>query len=232
MLGLGAPDPTCIFCRIIAGEAPARWEAAPDSEAVERLRLGAAPGPDGGGAACFANRLRWERVMLLVVPLGHLTQRELWAGPALAEAAKLAAEIGELRCPEGFRLLSNFGRLAHQSQPHAHLHIVSGLAVNLLRAEATGSPPARAGGPIRMERVLAPDAPWTLRFTPSEALTQACMWRSSRFVEIASAASGHAERESPAGYRLIANFLPPADSPGGGPAELYVQGGGQLGLYV
>ena len=57
--------------------------------------------------------------MLLVVPLGHLTQQEMWRGPAIEAVANLAVQIGLDQCPEGFRLLSNFGPAAHQSQPHA-----------------------------------------------------------------------------------------------------------------
>ena len=66
--------------------------------------------------------------MLLAVPVGHLTQQDMWRGPSIRAVARLAVAIGLDQCPEGFRLLSNIGRAAHQSQPHAHLHIVSGTA--------------------------------------------------------------------------------------------------------
>ncbi len=65
--------------------------------------------------------------MLLVVPKSHMTQQEVWTSPSyLAEMGELAVRIGEIFCPQGYRLLSNFGRHALQSQMHAHLHVVGG----------------------------------------------------------------------------------------------------------
>jgi len=34
--------------------------------------------------------------------------------------------MGEKHCPGGFRLVSNFGRDAMQSQEHAHVHVLGG----------------------------------------------------------------------------------------------------------
>lgn len=229
----GAPDPNCTFCRIIAGLEPARWVAAPQPDIQARLKTGWAPGNEGGGAACFFNRLRWARVMLLVVPLGHLTQQQMWSGPAIESVAKLAVQIGVDHCPEGFRLLSNFGRAAHQSQPHAHLHIVSGTAHDLERA-----PRASAGDtcaefqPCRVSNVADPTAPLSLHLSPEREQSQVGFWNSALLQPVARQAVDFAEEHSPAGYRLLANFLPAAEAHDGGSAGLYVQGGGQLGLYV
>ena len=152
----GGLDFHCTFCRIVAGRETARWVSPPDPIVQARLITGWAPGLDGGGAACFANRLRWERVMLLAVPLGHLTQQEMWRGSSIGVVARLAVEIGLDQCPEGFRLLSNFGRAAHQSQPHAHLHIVSGTADDLERAPRTDTGLSKDFQPHRVFRGRSP----------------------------------------------------------------------------
>jgi diadenosine tetraphosphate (Ap4A) HIT family hydrolase len=62
--------------------------------------------------------------MLLSVPTTHVTQAELWND--LGRVGEMAVEMGEKHCPGGFRLLSNFGRDAMQSQDHAHVHIIGG----------------------------------------------------------------------------------------------------------
>ena len=228
----GAPDFDCTFCRIVAGQEPAGWVSAPDPDAQVRLNAGWAPGPDGVGAACFANRLRWERVMLLVVPLGHLTQQEMWRGAGIGAVAKLAVEIGLRQCPEGFRLLSNFGRAAHQSQPHAHLHIVSGIADDLEQASRTGTGLSAEFQPFRVSEVADPSAPLTLILAPEYDESQIGFWESPQLGFAARKAVEFAEARSPAGYRFIANFLPASEAENGGAAGMYVQAGGQLGLYV
>lgn len=99
----------CVFCEIIAHREPAdiRYE---DDEVV-----------------VFKNRLTWVPVMLLAVPRQHMTQGELWtSGETMAKVAQVAAEIGSQSCPNGFRMLSNFGLDAMQSQVHGHVHILGG----------------------------------------------------------------------------------------------------------
>ena len=65
--------------------------------------------------------------MLLVVPRTHLTQREMWSDAALlGRIGDLAVRFGQELCPGGFRLLSNFGNDALQTQDHAHLHVTGG----------------------------------------------------------------------------------------------------------
>jgi len=63
--------------------------------------------------------------MLLVMPKKHMTQEEMWDG-FIGKVAKAALEVGHKLCPDGFRLLSNFGWDALQSQDHAHLHLIGG----------------------------------------------------------------------------------------------------------
>ena len=105
----GAPAASrryCVFCEIIAGREPADVLYRDDDVIV------------------FRNVLRWVPVMLLVAPVRHLRQHELWRD--MAAAAAVAVQMGERYCPNGFRLLSNFGFDALQSQEHAHIHVIGG----------------------------------------------------------------------------------------------------------
>ena len=100
---------SCTFCSIVAGELPARVFHEEEDFIV------------------FQNRLTWVPVMLLVVPKVHMNQQELWTDrDRIARIGELAVRVGETFCPGGFRILSNFGRQALQSQPHAHVHVVGG----------------------------------------------------------------------------------------------------------
>ena len=97
----------CAFCEIIAHREPATILHEDDHVVV------------------FRNRLNWVPVMLLVVPREHLLQGELWTSDAIANVAAVAAEIAK-HCPSGFRVLSNFGSDAMQSQAHGHVHVIGG----------------------------------------------------------------------------------------------------------
>jgi len=96
----------CTFCQIVARQEPADivYE---DEEVV-----------------VFRNRLRWVPVMLLVVPRRHVTQEELWRD--MGRVGEVAVQMGLTHCPKGFRLVSNFGVDAMQSQEHGHIHVLGG----------------------------------------------------------------------------------------------------------
>ena len=96
----------CTFCRIVSKEEPA-----------EILF-------ENADVVVFRNRLRWVPTMLLVVPKVHKSQEELWRN--LGSAAQVAVQVGEEHCPNGFRMLSNVGFDAMQSQPHGHIHVIGG----------------------------------------------------------------------------------------------------------
>jgi histidine triad (HIT) family protein len=98
----------CVFCRIIARTEPARIVYEDDDVIV------------------FHNVLGWVPVMLLAVPKQHMLQGEMWTSPMMTKVSAAAAEMGAKHCPRGFRILSNFGSDAMQSQPHAHVHIIGG----------------------------------------------------------------------------------------------------------
>ena len=97
----------CVFCEIVAGREPStvRYE---DDEII-----------------VIDNRMRWAPVMMLVMPKKHMSQEELWRD--MDRVGKVAVDIGEEYCPNGFRLISNFGRDAMQSQDHGHVHILGGM---------------------------------------------------------------------------------------------------------
>jgi histidine triad (HIT) family protein len=104
----------CAFCEIIAGRLPS-LKVHEDSEVL-----------------VFHNQLDWVPVMLLIVPKRHMAQDELWSsGELLAKMGALAARLGGEHCPEGFRVLSNFGHDALQTQPHGHIHVVGGTHLGL-----------------------------------------------------------------------------------------------------
>ena len=104
----------CEFCRIVAGTLPSRQVYEDD------LFL------------AFQNRLDWFPVMLVIVPKEHLTQEDLWrSGDVLARLGRLAVDLGTERCPDGFRVLSNFGPDAMQTQHHGHLHVIGGAHLGL-----------------------------------------------------------------------------------------------------
>lgn len=97
----------CVFCRIAAREEPGNivYE---DEEII-----------------IIQNVLRWVPIMLLAMTKEHTTQAELWQDH-IGKIGRVAAEVGAKLCPGGFRVLSNFGYDAMQSQEHGHLHIIGG----------------------------------------------------------------------------------------------------------
>ena len=99
-------DQNCAFCKIATKleYAKIRYE---DDEII-----------------AFDNRLQWAPVMLLVIPKQHMTQEDLWKD--IGKVSLVATNLGHEFCPNGFRMLSNFGGDAMQSQPHGHIHVVGG----------------------------------------------------------------------------------------------------------
>lgn len=96
----------CTFCEIVARREPAEILYEDDEVMV------------------FRNRLRWVPLMLLVMPKAHKTQAELWR--EMGRVGEIAVRMGQEHSPGGFRLLSNFGYEAMQSQQHGHVHVLGG----------------------------------------------------------------------------------------------------------
>ncbi len=104
----------CTFCNIIARREPATVRYEDDDVIV------------------FDNVLRWVPVMLLVVPKTHMSQEDLWRD--MGSLGAVAVQMGHRFCPHGFRILSNFGYDAMQSQDHGHLHVLGGTHLGLYLA--------------------------------------------------------------------------------------------------
>ena len=104
----------CTFCNIIERKEPANVRYEDDHVIV------------------FDNVLHWVPVMLLVVPKRHITQEEVWQ--EMGSLGRIAVEMGNQFCPEGFRILSNFGHDGMQSQDHGHLHVLGGTHLGLYLA--------------------------------------------------------------------------------------------------
>jgi histidine triad (HIT) family protein len=104
----------CLFCKIVAGEIPAKI--------VKR----------SADALAFRDIDAKAPVHLLVVPTRHIAavrdakgdDAEQLLGRLLAFAASVASEEG--LDGEGYRIVTNTGRNAGQSVDHLHLHVLGG----------------------------------------------------------------------------------------------------------
>ncbi|MEX2238677.1 MAG: HIT domain-containing protein [Dehalococcoidia bacterium] len=197
----------CVFCEIVAGRSPAEYFHRDDD------------------VVAFRNRLRWVPVMLLAVPTEHKSQVEMWRDPG--PVSRVAYELGRRHIPEGFRLVANFGGDAMQSQPHAHIHILSQPFLDHFE-------PAEQEVFYEDEEVLIHrnKHSWitlTLHARPKRSQTQEEFWSdpsavTSRLVQIG-------QKESPGGFRLLSHFA------GGAAAEdvrphVHLLGGTFLGEYA
>ena len=99
----------CVFCEIVARESPAKIRYEDDEVIV------------------IDNVLGWTPVMLLVMPKRHMSQGEVWSSGIISRIGRVAIDMGTQFCPKGYRLLSNFGGDAMQSQEHGHLHVLGGM---------------------------------------------------------------------------------------------------------
>jgi diadenosine tetraphosphate (Ap4A) HIT family hydrolase len=208
----------CIFCKIVSGDAEASWESRPtgDSRVV-----------------CFHNRLKWARVMLLIIPATHMSQTELWESDVLADAARLTVEMGDKHSgDEGYRAISNFGLQAHQSQPHGHIHVVSGISRQIQSARRIYR--ISDVDSVNVDEFEVEDSPFAAGISPAEPTTQREMWQSGQILDASRAALDTSKQHSPNGFRLMSSFEPSGlgNLAGENPASLFLLGGGQLGLYV
>jgi histidine triad (HIT) family protein len=104
----------CLFCRIVAGEIPAKI--------VRRS-------PD---AVAFRDTNPQAPVHVLVIPTTHVTavraaagnDAHLMLGRTLAFAAEVARELG--LDGGGYRIVTNTGADAGQSVDHLHFHVLGG----------------------------------------------------------------------------------------------------------
>lgn len=236
----GASDPKypfrdgCVFCKISEGDEPARYIAPGGVETEERS------GVSVDGPLAFRNRLTWLRVMTLVVPPGHPSQEQLWTDrdlytPLIPYALALGREltidnVPDGAEPEGFRAISNFGRIAHQSQDHAHVHVITRPDYEPMPEVQEGAEPLDSSkGAVIVEPADVISAPWSVRLRLTGVSTQQEMWADDRLPDLIDLTIALAEEQSPEGYRLAAEFLPTREM---GAAGLFILGGGQLDLYA
>ncbi len=105
-------DPSCIFCRIVAGEIPS-----------ERAY-------EDGEILVFHDISPWAPVHVLVIPKEHIASfydvgesETPLLGRMLALAPKLMRKLG---VTNGFRTLVNTGVDGLQEVPHLHVHVMGG----------------------------------------------------------------------------------------------------------
>jgi len=104
----------CLFCRIVAGEIPAK--------VAKRT----------ADAVAFHDIDPKAPVHLLVIPTKHVAAVRTAAGPdgeamlgrLLAFSAQVASELG--LDSKGYRIVTNTGPDAGQSVDHLHLHLLGG----------------------------------------------------------------------------------------------------------
>ncbi len=103
-------DPSCIFCRIVAGEIPA-YKLHEDDQVLAFLDVG--PLADGH---------------VLIIPKAHYELLEQMPDELAAACARLAPRLSravrQATGVEAYNLLQNNGKLAHQAVGHVHFHII------------------------------------------------------------------------------------------------------------
>jgi histidine triad (HIT) family protein len=217
-------NPNCVFCRIVKGTEPATVRYEDDDVIV------------------FDNVLNWTPVMMLAVPKTHRTQSELWSD--LGPVGRAAAALGRERAPDGFRLVSNFGALAMQSQSHGHIHILDRTEGQLEVADQRDRSIVdivSEGGKHELSRTdhavfydarpFIPEAPVTVLSVPTGVeRVQLEFWEDMRSfgADVVDAGWEFSDK----GFRLLSNFPGEVTLPGGEKAHVHVLGGTFLGEYA
>jgi histidine triad (HIT) family protein len=105
-------DPNCIFCKIVAGQIPAK-KVFENDEMI-----------------AFHDIHPWAPVHVLVVPKQHLVsladvgpEHDALLGRMLGLAPRLMRELG---VTNGFRTLINTGKDGMQEVQHLHMHVMGG----------------------------------------------------------------------------------------------------------
>ena len=109
-------DPNCIFCKIVAGQIPAR-KVYEDADLLG-----------------FHDIHPWAPVHFLLIPKQHIAsmahlapEHESIMGRMLLLAPKLALQEGCRPYPEGgFRIVCNTGAEGGQEVQHLHIHVMGG----------------------------------------------------------------------------------------------------------
>lgn len=62
----------------------------------------------------------------LVIPKEATLDATTATSSVLGHLMQVAAHLGQERCPDGFRIVTNIGNDGGQSVPHLHLHVLGG----------------------------------------------------------------------------------------------------------
>ena len=107
-----AHDPGCIFCKIVAGQIPAKKVFEDDD------------------LLAFHDIHPWAPVHILIIPKQHITsmvdvgaQHQAVLGKMLAVSPRLMRELG---VTNGYRHVINTGPDGRQEVQHVHLHVMGG----------------------------------------------------------------------------------------------------------
>ncbi|MDQ2734050.1 MAG: histidine triad nucleotide-binding protein [Pseudomonadota bacterium] len=107
-----AHDPTCLFCRIVAGEIPSKKAYEDDDILV------------------FHDIAPWAPVHVLMIPKQHVASfydvgeaHTAMLGRMMSLAPQLMKKLG---VTNGFRTLVNTGVDGLQEVPHLHVHVMGG----------------------------------------------------------------------------------------------------------
>ena len=107
---MAAPDPNCIFCKVIAGEIPGEVIDS-DERTVTVMDIN----PATRGHAVVITRDH-------VPNLHELDEENMLA--AMRTVQRVADRMRETLQPAGFNILHNIGRAAWQSIFHFHVHVI------------------------------------------------------------------------------------------------------------
>ncbi len=103
-------DPSCVFCKIVAGQIPCH-RVFEDDDTLAFLDIG--PLADGH---------------LLVIPKEHYLRLDQMppelAGRILAHLPGLSAAVMQATGAAGFSVLQNNDKVAQQEVPHVHFHVI------------------------------------------------------------------------------------------------------------
>jgi histidine triad (HIT) family protein len=107
-----SPDPNCIFCKIVAGQIPAK-KVFEDEQVL-----------------AFHDIHPWAPVHILLVPKAHIAsmvdvgaEHAPLLGHMMALSSRLMNELGVIN---GYRHVINTGADGRQEVPHLHMHVMGG----------------------------------------------------------------------------------------------------------
>ncbi|MFW6058823.1 MAG: HIT family protein [Phycisphaeraceae bacterium] len=103
-------DPSCIFCRIVAGQIPA-YKLYEDEQVLSFLDVG----PLSEGHALVIPKAHYQTIDQMPEDLAAACMRPV---PRLSRAVCEAVGV------KTFNVLQNNGKLAHQAVDHVHIHII------------------------------------------------------------------------------------------------------------